>query len=195
MEKIGRKIYHVLGGLILVAAYVKLGRGTGLVAILLLLVSATAIDYSRVKIPSFNAFFYSHFSRFIRESERNKLTGTPPYLLGILLTLAIYDVPVAAYAVAFLACGDVSATTVGERYGTIKISGCKSLQGTVAFVAAAVLAGMLINSLLYPISLPVILAGALCAAVVEILPLRIDDNLTIPVVSGGLMSLLLKAGL
>ncbi|MBI5696700.1 MAG: hypothetical protein HZC51_13390 [Nitrospirae bacterium] len=194
MQKIGRKIYHMSGGLIMVAAYAALGRTSGLAFLGGLFLVATAIDVARLKTPAFNEFMYAHFSRFIRESEKDRLTGTPWYVLGVLLAAALYDLPVAAYAVAFLACGDVAATTVGERWGTIKISGVKSLQGTLAFIVVASLVGFLISRVFYPVSPAVFLVGALVAAMVEILPLKLDDNLTVPVVSGAVMQAMIASG-
>lgn len=191
MKNIGRKIYHITGGLALIGLYAYLGRGLGLASLLCVFLFATAVDIARLRISAFNEFFYRHLTLFIRQSERDILTGTPWYLLGILCAAAFYDVPLAVFAVAFLACGDVAATTVGERWGTIKISGVKSLQGTVAFVVAASVAGLIISVIFYPISPVVCLTGALVAGAVEILPVRINDNLTIPVVSGGVMKLLM----
>lgn len=191
MKNIGRKIYHISGGLALISLYAYLGRQSGLAALLGVFLFATALDIARLKIPAFNEFFYRHLTLFIRQSERDTLTGTPWYLLGILCAAAFYDVPVGVYAVAFLAVGDVSATTVGERWGTIKISGVKSLQGTIAFVVAATVAGFIVKANFYDISSVAIVVGAITAAGAELLPVRINDNLTIPVISGAVMELVL----
>ncbi len=191
MNKIGRKIYHLAGGLILIGLYASLGRATGLLMLLGVFIFATGVDLARLNIPILNEFMYRHFSKFIRDSEKVKLTGTPWYVLGILCAAAFYDLPVAVYAVACLACGDVAATTVGERWGTIKISGVKSLQGTAAFFASAAIAGSIINLCWIPLSPAVFLTGAAVAACVEILPIGINDNLTIPVIAGGVMRLMM----
>ena len=195
MEKIGRKIYHLSGGLLLIALYSRMGRMPGLAMLIGMFLSVTALDLVRLRTPALNDFIYRYFSKFIRDSEREKLTGTPWYLLGILTAAALYDAPVAVYAVAFLACGDVAATAVGERWGTIKVSGVKSIQGTAAFFMAASVSGLVIDHWFYPLHPAVYIMGALTAALVEILPLDINDNLTIPLVAGGAMRLLLAFGL
>ena len=195
LEKIGRKIYHISGGLILIGLYARLGRPAGLALLIAVFAFATSLDIARLRIPTFNSFIYRYFPKFIRESERDRLTGTPWYMLGILCAAAFYDVPVAAYAVAFLACGDVAATTVGEKWGTIKISGVKSLQGTIAFIVAATVSGAVINYFFFPVSPLVFIAGAAVAAGVELLPVNLNDNLTIPIIAGGIMLIMLSAGL
>ena len=88
------------------------------------------------------------------------------------------------------------ATAVGERFGRTKIVGGKSLEGTLAFFAAAVMSGVLLSLTALPLPFGLLLAGAVVAAAVEVLPLPLNDNLTIPVISGGAMELIARmAGL
>jgi dolichol kinase len=194
MRHLGRKLYHLLGGLGLLSLYFLLGRTHALIFYGLLIIAVLAVDLTRLRLPAFNRFIQTRFSSFIRDNEANKLTGTAPYVLGIGLTLFFFRVHIASAAVCFLAFGDVAATTVGERYGRTKLAQGKSLEGTLAFVAAAALAGLVIKFLMHMtgISLPfgVLIAGAVVAAGVELLPLPVNDNLVIPVVSGGAMELI-----
>jgi dolichol kinase len=189
----GRKIYHLLGGLFIIAAYIFLGRTRGLPALAALTAVATATDISRFIFPKFNDFIFRHFSAFIRESEKSTITGTPWYLMGMLGSLFLFSLPVAVCSIIFLACGDVSATIVGERWGTVKISGVKSLQGTIAFFAASLISGSVAGVYWQGLPLYVVAAGALTASVVEILPVKFNDNLTIPIISGAVMQALLRS--
>jgi len=192
MKHIGRKIYHLLGGIGLLSLYYILGRRNALIFYAVLTAAVLAFDLTRLRVPAINRFIQSHFSSFIRKNEANRITGTAPYVLGIGLTLLLYRSDIATAAICFLAFGDVSATAVGERYGRTKISGEKSLEGTLAFVAAAVLAGVLLNVAGIHLMLGLILTGALTAAGVELLPLPVNDNLVIPVASGGAMELIAR---
>jgi|MudIll2142460700_1097286.scaffolds.fasta_scaffold229218_2 dolichol kinase len=194
MKHIGRKLYHLFGGLGLLSLYYLLGRGNALICYGLLITAVLAIDITRLRVPAINQFILTRFSSFIRRNEANKLTGTAPYVLGIALTLLLYRTDIATAAICFLAFGDVAATATGERYGRTKISGEKSLEGTLAFVAAAVLSGLLLNLAGLHLAHGLILAGALVAAGVELLPLPVNDNLVIPVVSGGVMELIVRFG-
>lgn len=193
MKHLGRKLFHLLGGLGLLSLYYLLGRQQALICYGIIIAAVLAVDITRLRMPAFNRFIQARFSSFIRKNEANKLTGTAPYVLGIALSLLLYRTDIATAAVCFLACGDVAATTVGERYGRMKISGEKSLEGTVAFVTAAVLSGVLLNFAGIHLMLGLILSGAVIAAGVELLPLPVNDNLVIPVVSGGAMELIARA--
>ncbi len=188
MKHLGRKLYHLLGGLALLSLYFILGRDRAIVFYLSLFILVLCFDLLRLRTPNLNRLIITKFHSFIRQSEEHKLTGTAPYVLGIGSTLYLYRTDLATAAVCFLAFGDVAATTIGERYGKTKIGG-KSLEGSIAFVAASAGAGFLLELVGVPITGWLIILGAVVAAGVELLPLPVNDNLVIPLVSGGVMSL------
>ena len=192
MKHIGRKLYHLFGGLGLLSLYYLLGRRNALVCYGLLFMVVLAVDITRLRVPAFNQFIQTRLSSFIRKNEANKITGTAPYVLGIGLTLLFYRTDIATAAICFLAFGDVAATTVGERYGRTKIVGDKSLEGTLAFAVIAVASGLALTVAGVRLAPGLIVAGALVAAGVELVPLRVNDNLVIPVVSGGAMELIAR---
>lgn len=191
MKHIGRKLYHLMGGVGLLLLYSLLGRDRALIVYAILFIIVIGLDLIRLNVPAVNTFMLNRFSSFFRQNEAHKLTGTAPYILGIGLSLYAFSEPIATAAICFLAFGDVAATTIGERYGRTKI-GNKSLEGTAAFVIAALAAGgvlLLIGSGTNPW---VMVLGALAAAGVELLTIPINDNLVIPIVSGGVMELALR---
>jgi glycerol-3-phosphate acyltransferase PlsY len=191
MNQIGRKLYHLAGGLILLAAYYLVGRQLALLFYSVLFIVVLLIDGARLMIPAWNRFVFSRFGSFIRRNEEKKLTGTPPYVLGIGLSLFLYSPEIATAAICFLAFGDVAATTIGERYGKTRI-GSKSLEGTFAFAVVAIGAGLLLSLAGGHLITWVMILGALVAAGVELIPLPLNDNLVIPIVSGGVMELALR---
>jgi dolichol kinase len=191
MDHIGRKLYHLIGGVVLLSLYYLIGRDQALLLYTVLFVTVLGLDSIRLVIPSMNRFIFKWFSSFIRRNEEHRLTGTAPYILGIGLALYFYETPVATAAICFLAVGDVAATTVGERYGKIKI-GNKSLEGTTAFAVAAICVGFLLMFVGVHLLTWVIILGALVAAGIELVSLRVNDNLMIPIVSGGIMEFALR---
>jgi dolichol kinase len=191
VKHIGRKVYHLIGGVGLLSVYYVLGRERALMFYAALFVFVLILDGARLMIPALNRFMFKRFRSFIRPSEEHKLTGTAPYVLGIGCSLYAYAQPVATAAICFLAFGDVAATAVGERFGKTKI-GEKSLEGTGAFIIAAALSGILLSLLGVHLAAWVLVLGILVAAGVELLTLPVNDNLVIPLVSGGIMELALR---
>ena len=189
MKNVGRKCYHVLGGILLLGIYYLLRPGQAFFLYLLLFLGILSFDLARLRTPAFNEWAIGRMGTLLRPGEARTLSGSPTYVAGVALTLFLFDLPVATAAVLFLVFGDVAATIVGESRGRTKILG-KSLEGTVAFVAAGMAAGLAARLLGQGVSLPVLAAGAVTAAAVEVLtPKRLNDNLTIPLVSGMIMTL------
>jgi dolichol kinase len=193
MKDIGRKVYHLVGGVGLLSVYFILGRKQALLFYAALFIFILVIDGARLMIPAWNRFVFTRFKSFIRKNEEHKLTGTAPYVLGIGFSLYAYALPVATAAICFLAFGDVSATAVGERFGRTKIKD-KSLEGTIAFIVAAAVSGFLLSLLGVHLPFRVMALGILVAAGVELLTLPLNDNLLIPLVAGGIMELAVRMG-
>jgi len=191
MKHIGRKFYHLVGGVGLLSLYFILGRNQALRTYAVLFIIVLVLDVARLKLPSVNRFVYSRFGSFIRNNEKQKLTGTAPYILGIGFSLYAFSTDVATAAICFLAFGDVAATAIGERYGKTKI-GAKSLEGTAAFIVAGLFVGLVLLPLAgMQLSPAVVAAGAVIAAAVELIPVA-NDNLSIPILSGAAMTVLMR---
>jgi len=141
------------------------------------------------------------FGPFMRNYELDRLSGSSWFLFASLITVALYSREAAALAFVYLAIGDPVASWVGVRWGRTKLPGGKSLEGSGAlFLTASVvgvlylLGGQALGTMI-PMSLPVIaylaIGGAVAAAFAEWLPLRgLDDNFVVPVVAGGVITLM-----
>jgi dolichol kinase len=190
VKHLGRKLYHVGGGLGLLGVWFALGRPRAFHAYAALLAAVLLFDGARLALPRFNAWVMANLGVLLRPGEARTLSGSPAYIAGVALTLLLFPEPQAVTAVLFLVVGDVSATTVGERWGRHKVGG-KSLEGTAAFFAAACAAGLAARLALGGPAAGTVAAGAWCAALVELfLPRLANDNLVIPLVAALAMTLL-----
>ncbi len=102
------------------------------------------------------------------------------FAAGILAALLIFPAPFNYAAIAVVTLGDGFASVVGRMYGKNRIphSGGKTLEGTAAGMACA-FAGALIF-----VSPATALIAASVGMAIELLQLRVDDNLTVPLLSG-----------
>ena len=133
------------------------------------------------------------FARVIDLAERpdvileNPAAGTLHFFLGSLMTLLVFsfDFNIACASIMILAAGDSISTIFGKRFGRHQIpyNPGKSIEGTLAGTIAA-FGGA---SILVPPHLAVM--GAFGGMVAESLPLKIDDNLLVPLGAGAAMSL------
>jgi dolichol kinase len=151
------------------------------------------IEILRFYVPGFNTRLFNIFSYILKEKERRSLLTTTWFLASILLTVALFRKDIAIAAMLFLIFGDTASAFFGERFGRIKIMGNRSLEGSLAFFIICLIIGIIINLIkVVNLSWLVIVIGALTAAIIEALPLPIDDNFTIALFSGIIMTLVSK---
>lgn len=189
-QELLRKGTH-MGALVIPGVYLLLDLSR--LAMLLIMVPVTLfmffIDVSRLR----QWWFWTHLAkpvggRLIRPHERDgDFTGAFYILSTVCLVVALFDRPIAVAALIFIIVGDTSAALVGRRWGRHRF-GDKSFEGSAACLISTLIAVVLIPDL----PLPVGVVGAVVATVVEALPLGIDDNVTVPLLSGLSMLLALK---
>ena len=110
-------------------------------------------------------------------------------LMAALVAFLSFDQPVAVIALLFLSLGDPLAAVVGSRAPGFRVFG-KSPVGTLGFVVVSLLVVLVLVATGYvPYHWGLVL-GAVIAALVELAPLPVDDNLAIPLASGMAMQLL-----
>lgn len=184
-QEILRKMVHILGVLLIPAMYMF---GKLNVAAFCALASFFLIFY-----PSLQERFehrllkrvmmrISDFIDFVERKAEKKLfiryAGAIYFFLAAAAVIFIFPVEIASIAIAVLSLGDGFSALVGSIWGKHKLSfnKAKSWEGTLAFFIAS-LAGCM-----YLTSLNVALMVSLIGTFVEMLPVNMDDNLSVPIV-------------
>ncbi|MBX7057486.1 MAG: dolichol kinase [Leptospirales bacterium] len=211
-----RKAYHMLGLLVPLAVYFRVFDGAAgaqsiphysrfvclaiLVSSLLLLL---ALDTLRFAWPPLNALFQKYLGVLLKEEESERYNATIPYFTACIILLLFFSDVAATLACIFLMIGDPFAAFVGMRFGRIRFSNGKSLEGLVAFLVFGLAGALLFLSLHSSISaggpfslqlpdgawnaalLAPLLGGVLAAALAEFFSVVsargiLDDNLVVP---------------
>jgi dolichol kinase len=134
--------------------------------------------------------WYIKITKRIFKTKPGRILGTTYFLVGTLITILFFSKSIAICVLLFTVFGDAASAIVGTKYGSIKLIGKKSLQGTLAFLIVCLLVGFGLVNLPGITLLPLlILVGAVIATLVELLPIPIDDNLTVPIITGVLMEI------
>ena len=118
-------------------------------------------------------------------NKRELLKGTLYFVLVAMICGTIYyKQPAGILAMAMLGWGDGLAPIIGTRYGKMKyyILSDKSIEGSLAFLAGSLAAGLFFTHLIVPESFNVmkIVVIALIATIAEGVSPKEVDNLTIP---------------
>ncbi len=186
-QELIRKATH-MGALIIPGAYY--GLSASKTQMLAFLIPATVlmilIDVSRLRNWGFWSGFASRLgSKMIRHHEHaGDFTGATYILVAFGLTVALFTKPIAIAAITFIIVGDTLAALIGRRFGRHRFGG-KSFEGSGACLVGTIGVALIVPGL--PIEAGI--AGAIVATVVEALPLGIDDNLSVPLLSGLTMTL------
>ncbi|MBM3240961.1 phosphatidate cytidylyltransferase [Candidatus Poribacteria bacterium] len=190
-----RKIIHLIG-LLIPICYYFFREEDKIIAVIILFALTTIyffLELLRLTNKKVQRLFLTRFSSLLRTHEKQKITGTGYYLLSSLLSVLFFEKELAIACLSFLVLGDMFAAIIGTRFGRTKIWANKSLEGSFACFAVCLVIGLLIAWLFPEHLTPKIVAiGALTATIVELLPLGIDDNLTIPLISGLVMQILIS---
>jgi len=126
--------------------------------------------------------------RRVARHERGYDAGIVLYPVMVLLLIVVFRerLHYAAIGWALLAFGDGVATLAGKwlRIGPLPWNRDKSWGGLIAFALCGFAAGVAVAYWMEYREPLVVLLAALAAAVVESLPLGVDDNVTVPVAAG-----------
>lgn len=187
---LARKVWHCGMGVFMAAVY---GLGTPKVVCVLLLTLGLGFfltaEYARLMFPKVNAFAIRVMGPLMRRSEVNRVSGTPFYVGSVLLSVAIFPKDIAILSILFLAIGDPMSSIFGISWGHLgpRFANGKSLIGTAAGMGVCCL---ITFGYLLVIGVPtgsavlIALAGGFAGGGAEMIPLDIDDNFSIPLVSG-----------
>jgi dolichol kinase len=185
--EIGRKAIHLFGLVVPLGMLVVPTSITRWGLLAAFLASAT-IDLLRRGDSALAVGIRRLLGPLLRPHELSRFSGGTYILAAGALCHLLFTLPVAVAALISIVLGDTAAVFVGRYLGRVRIGGSKTLEGSLGFFAAAFLGIIWMDQL--PMSVKVI--GAAAAAAAEALPLPLDDNLTVPLVAGAVMTLLLS---
>ena len=184
-----RRLFHMAAGSAIPFLGIFLGSGVMVALLGSLSGLAILVEVVRLRSPEVNHRLVRVLKPLLKEAEARRVTGATYIAISAMVAFLVFDQPVAIVALFFLSLGDPVAAMVGRRAKGIRLGG-KSPIGSLAFFAVSVaIAGLLSAGDVVPFHWALV-AGAAVAALVELVPIPVDDNVTIPLVSGATMSLL-----
>lgn len=180
--EIKRQPFHILLGLLLITLINKDILTPLILSIVIILALAGSIFLKKTKLK----IAYKILKFVERKDALEKLPGKGlmAYLIGALLVLIIFEKNIAIASIMILALGDSFSRLIGP-FGKIKhpFNNTKFLEGVIAGIIAASLGAMLFISPLKAITAS-FFAMVLEGIDLKFFKLKIDDNITIPLIAG-----------
>lgn len=210
-HEIVRKVLHSSIGFFTLYLYTLGVHHTQLIVPLTMLFAGVFTnDYIRLHNPQINRFIVSKFYYMMRDSEVNSYNGILYYLAGLILVFAVLPKDISLMSVLLLSWADTAASTFGRQFGkyTFQISKGKSFAGALASFTTGVLSCYLIYGYYIPaynhLNAPqdilwtpststlsihsfALLSGLIASFSEFVNFYDLDDNFTIPVISGYLL--------
>jgi phytol kinase len=208
-DEVGRKVIHVFilfYPCIYFIFTILYGHEQGLLVLTGLLVLLLFFEYLRLEHKARLPVLSWLWDNFRREKEKNHLGAEVYTLLGVILALAVFDIRVATAAIMMTIFGDLTACLVGMKFGRTRprMFKNKSIEGATAALIVNLAVGFILlrtpvdgsvwwwKAMQEPGSLAgfgeplwsIIAIMAVAAAADELITSEINDNLTIPLISG-----------
>ena len=182
LEEFYRKLLHI-SSCAIALSYFWFFKDRSLMLIIVgtLTLLSISIEILRNRNSYIKKIFIKHLNFMLRRNEiRGFITGATWLLIGNFLTIFIFPISVAVPALLYLSVGDPTAALVGKNFRSFTI-GEKSLVGSLFGFLFGLILVSLVNRVL---PFYAVMIGSLVAMIVEVLPSSIDDNLSIPLLSG-----------
>ena len=188
--QLGRRLFHFVNGVSTATAYALLFTHEQVIHVFGTIACVVyVIDRIRIAYPEWWAKRLPSINRMlVRAEEQVRESAMTPYAIAVLLTILTVPKPAALVAIYTLAIADPAAAVVGITWGRRKLGPERSLEGSLAFFGATLVIAISVLGIMVDAPMAVVvgmgLAIAIAAAACELVPLRIDDNMTIPLFVG-----------
>lgn len=186
-----RKAWHFTMGAVMANMYYNgMSRQNAINTLTQVFFCVVFLEWMRLNVPQLNDLAIKMWRPFMRTSEVHSVSGTPWYIASVAIVIAVFPKEIALLGMLFLAVGDPLSSIVGIKYGDYgpRFKGGKSLIGTLAgCLSCSAIALVFFRHLSETHTtqwLMLSLGSGFSGGAAELLPLDVDDNFSIPLVTG-----------
>lgn len=147
------------------------------------------LDLTRLISRKVNIFFFAKVKDLYKPKEHRKFSSITLFLFAAFLTILLFEKNIAIFAVSYLIFGDFFSKFFGIAFGRTRIFE-KSFEGSLAHLNGCLVAGYICMQVA-PVPGLSYLVGALTASAAELLPLGVDDNFSVALLSASVMTVFL----
>ncbi len=146
-----------------------------------------ALDIFRFLHKRANILLTEKTTVIFRKGEEKRFSSMTIFLISTFMIILFFpfEIEIAIASLFFLVFGDMFGKIFGLAYGRHKIFD-KTLEGTLAYIGSVIMIGFILYTSL-DIHIIILISGGIAAPLIELLPLGINDNFTVPIISGAVM--------
>ncbi|NMW20086.1 MAG: phosphatidate cytidylyltransferase [Chlorobiaceae bacterium] len=183
--EVARKTIH-LSSISIPVIYYFISRDIALLLLVPLFTGFFLVDLLKNFYPPVSKWYHKTFDAMLRTHELEKkpyLNGATFITLGALILVLFFPKIIVVASFSMVSISDTFAAVIGKAFGKHRL-GEKSIEGTLAFFLSSLLIVALVPELNMLIGIVMAISATLTEAfIVRIGSFKIDDNLSIPLVS------------
>jgi glycerol-3-phosphate acyltransferase PlsY len=149
-----------------------------------------ALDIFRFIHKRTNILLTEKTRAIFRKGEETRFSSMTIFLISTFIILLFFEIGIAITSLVFLVFGDLFGKIFGLAYGRHKIFE-KTLEGTLAYVGSVIISGFILYTSI-DIHFIILLSGGIAAPLIELLPIGVNDNFTVPIISGTVMEAMIR---
>lgn len=153
----------------------------GCVALLFIL-----LDVIRFVVRAANELFTVRIKSFLKKGESRRFSSMTMFLIAAFIIILLFNKDIAIAALTYLIFGDIFAKIYGLAFGRRNLFD-KTIEGSLAYLGGSLICAYILHTTLY-IPMLMLVIGAIAATIAEFMPVGIDDNFTVGVFSGAVMT-------
>ncbi|MFW9819960.1 MAG: glycerol-3-phosphate acyltransferase [Candidatus Thorarchaeota archaeon] len=166
--------------------FVYIDRGIGLSLIGIVSLCFIALDILRFLHKRTNVLLTEKTQAIFRKGEEKRFSSMTIFMISTFVIVLFFEIEIAVTSLVFLVFGDMFGKIFGLAYGRHKIFE-KTLEGTLAHIGVVIAAGFILYTSI-DIHILILISGGIAAPLIELLPIGINDNFTVPIISGAVMT-------
>ncbi|KYC44570.1 MAG: Cytidylyltransferase family protein [Candidatus Methanofastidiosum methylothiophilum] len=177
-SELRRKIFHEIG-LLIPISYLFFDKKDAIFGMSILVIIFVFVEFLRLRYNFGTEFIPKVVGKTVRDYEEVDLSAATYFIISSFFTVLLFEKFIAIAAISYNSIGDFFSAIIGKRFGKIKyMGGKKSLEGSIACFVSCFIVGLFVLNPLMAI------AGALAATFAEGYLIKVNDNLSIPILSG-----------
>ncbi|MFX1364495.1 MAG: glycerol-3-phosphate acyltransferase [Promethearchaeota archaeon] len=158
----------------------------------LILIGSVALAFILLDLTRFinkqtNVLLTEKVKSIFKKGEVSKFSSMTVFLVAGFISILVFEKNIAIASLIFLIFGDIFGKIFGLAFGKHKIFD-KTLEGTLAYFGSVLICGYFIF-FIFDIPLIILLCGGVVAPIIELFSFGVDDNFTVPIVSGAIMTM------
>ncbi|MFW9936115.1 MAG: glycerol-3-phosphate acyltransferase [Candidatus Thorarchaeota archaeon] len=153
------------------------------------------LDIFRFLNKQTNKLLTEKVKALFRKSETKAFSSMTLFLVAAFIAILVFEKEIAITALVFLVFGDIFSKIFGLAFGRHKLlHEKKSIEGTLAYVGCVIICLFILSTTLN-ISIWILIIGGIAAPLVELFSFNLNDNFTVSLISGSVMTVALIFGL